>query len=238
MKEKFNCEKKERKYVNFSSDSPISEAYRILRTNIEFSNSINPIKTVLVTSSLSGEGKSTTVVNLGKVFALGETKTLIIDLDLRKPAINKILGIEEINKGISSVFQEKCTVEEAIIPTETENLSLLLCDKLPLNPAEMLLSQKLTDMIAELKEKFDLILIDSPPAAVLADAGIISRLADKTIIVVSAGKVTYQDVELAKTNLINAGADIMGIVLNNVTKKTRGYKYYNNDYYNYYRTND
>lgn len=229
--------KQKRQYLDFSSDSPISEAYRILRTNIEYSSSINPIKTVLVTSSIAGEGKSTTVMNLGKIFAMGGTKTLIIDLDLRKPVINKVMEISEKN-GISSYFAGKKALDDVVMSTKFENLYALVCEKLPLNPAEMLSSKKMSEMLDELKEKFDLIIIDSPPAAILADASIISRMVDKTILVVSAGNVTYSDVEASKTNLIKAGADILGIIMNNVTKKSRGYKYYDDDYYHYYENND
>ncbi len=223
----------ERKYVDFPTDSPITEAYRVLRTNIEFSNSVNPIKTVLVTSSLLGEGKSTTAVNLGKIFAMGGTKTLIVDLDLRRPVVHKILSVDTNDKGITSLFLEKNELEDIILPTDVENLYAITCGTTPLNPAELLSSKKLEEAVLKLREKFDLIIFDSPPAVALADAGIISRLADATILVVSAGKVTYSDVEASKTNLTNAGANILGIVMNNVTKQSRGYKYYKYDYYGY-----
>ena len=230
-----NREKKhnERKYAEFSSDSPIAEAYRVLRTNIEFSNSVNPIKTVLITSSLLGEGKSTTVTNLGKIFALGGTKTLIIDLDLRRPVVHKILSLDNKNKGITSLFLEKNSLEEVIMPTDVENLYAIPCGQQPMNPAELLSSDKLAAAVEKLKDMFDLIIFDSPPAVALADAGIISRMADATMLVVSAGGVTYSDVETSTTNLKNAGAKILGIIMNNITRKTRGYKYYKYDYYGY-----
>ncbi len=223
----------ERKYVNFPTDSPIAEAYRVLRTNIEFSNSLNPIKTVLITSSVLGEGKSTTVVNLGKIFAIGGTKTLIMDLDLRRPVVHKILSIDAKDKGLTSLFLEKNSIEEIILPTGVENLSVITCGTTPLNPAELLSSKKLEETVSRLREMFDLIIFDSPPAVALADAGIISRMADATILVVSSGKVTYSDVEASKTNLVNAGANILGVVMNNVTRQSRGYKYYKYDYYGY-----
>lgn len=229
-----NNKHKERKYAEFSSDSPIAEAYRVLRTNIEFSDSINPIKTVLITSSLLGEGKSTTSVNLGKIFALGGTKTLVVDLDLRKPVVHKILSIEEgKDKGLTSLFLGKCSLDDVIYETDVENLYAMTCGPQPMNPAELLSSNKLGEFVAELKDKFDLIIFDSPPAATLADAGIISRLTDVTMLVVSVGNVTYSDVETATTNLKNAGANILGVILNNVTRKSRGYKYYKYDYYGY-----
>lgn len=229
-----NKKHRERKYAEFSSDSPIAEAYRVLRTNIEFSSSVNAIKTVLITSSLLGEGKSTTTSNLGKIFALGGTKTLIIDLDLRRPVVHKILSIEDGNeRGITSIFLEDKDVEDLIVETDVENLYAIPCGKQPINPAELLSSEKLEQAIAKLREMFDLIIFDSPPAVALADAGIISRFADATMLVVSAGDVTYSDVETSTTNLKNAGANILGIIMNNITRKTRGYKYYKYDYYGY-----
>ena len=232
-KEKKKRQHSERKYLDFSTDSPVAESYRVLRTNIEFSSSVNPIKTVLLTSAVSGEGKSTTATNLGKIFAIGGTKTLIVDFDLRKPVIHKILKLENEERGISAYIREKKTLDEIIIPTDFENLYAITCDEIPLNPAEVLSSDKMSKMVEELREKFDLIIFDSPPASSLADAGIVSRVADATIIVVSAGDVTYSDLEAANINLTNAGAKILGIVMNNMTKTARGYKYYK--YKNYYR---
>lgn len=234
-KEKNKRHHTERKYLDFSTDSPVAEAYRVLRTNIEFSSSVNPIKTVLLTSAVSGEGKSTTATNLGKIFAIGGTKTLIIDFDLRKPVVHKILKLDNEGMGISAYIRENKTLDEIIVPTGFENLYAITCDEIPLNPAEVLSSEKIAKMVEELREKFDLIIFDSPPASSLADAGIVSRMADATIIVVSAGDVTYSDLEVAKNNLANAGAKILGIVMNNMTKTARGYKYYKYKYKNYYR---
>lgn len=221
--------KSERIYIDINDDAPAMEAYRILKTNIEFSNSINPIKKILITSSVSCEGKSTTVYNLAKVFALGGDRTLIIDLDLRRPVIDKIIG-ERLEHGITSLITGKKTAEEIVTPTGTENLFFISCGERPANPAEMLSADALADAVEELCGKFDVILLDSPPSAALADAAIISRIADTVLLVVSAGQTSYTDVENSLDNLKKANARIAGIIMNNVTKKSRGYKYYNYDY--------
>ena len=200
--------KSERIYIDINDDAPAMEAYRMLKTNIEFSNSVNPIKKILITSSVAGEGKSTTVYNLAKVFALGGDKTLIIDLDLRRPVIHRIIG-EKPEHGITS---------------------LIIGKKTAVNPAEMLSSNALAEAVEELCGKFDIILLDSPPSAALADAAIISRFADTVLLVVSAGQTSYADVENSLDNLKKANARVAGVIMNNVTKKSRGYKYYNYDY--------
>lgn len=214
---------------HISNSAPVMEAYRLLRTNIEFSNSLNKIKRILITSSVMGEGKSTTAINLARIFALGGSKTLIIDLDLRRPVVHKILGLENV-KGLMDCVLDKATETEIIKKTSFENLYALNCGEYPINPAEILASEKLLNLINTLSEDFEIVIIDSPPSAALADAAIISRFVDATILVVSAGNVNYPDVENAMDNLNKAGANILGIVMNNVTKRSRGYKYYYYDY--------
>ena len=221
--------KSERIYIDINDDAPAMEAYRMLKTNIEFSNSVNPIKKILITSSVAGEGKSTTVYNLAKVFALGGDKTLIIDLDLRRPVIHRIIG-EKPEHGITSLIIGKKTAEEIITPTKTDNLYFISCGERPVNPAEMLSSNALAEAVEELCGKFDIILLDSPPSAALADAAIISRFADTVLLVVSAGQTSYADVENSLDNLKKANARVAGVIMNNVTKKSRGYKYCNYDY--------
>lgn len=219
----------ERKYRHINDDAPVMEAYRMLRTNVEFSSSLSPLKKILITSSLVGEGKSSIVVNLARTFALGGAKTLVVDLDLRRPVIHRILEIEN-DAGITSCLLKKNTVPQIIKPTAFENLYAVTCGERPHNPAEQLASANLAAIIGELEGQFDIILFDSPPSAALADASIISRFTDATILVVSAGFVHYADVKNSKENLQKVGANILGIVMNNVTRHTRGYKYYSYDY--------
>lgn len=213
-----------------SNSAPVMEAYRLLRTNIEFSNSINKIKRILVTSSIMGEGKSTIAVNLARIFALGGSKTLIVDLDLRRPVLHKILGFENQN-GLMECMLDRADVKEIIKETSFENLYAVICGEHPVNPAEILASDKLKGIVDELSDGFDVVIFDSPPSAALADASIVSHFTDATLLVVSAGNVNYPDVENAIENLNKAQANILGIVMNNVTRRSRGYKYYRYDYY-------
>lgn len=214
---------------HINNSAPVMEAYRLLRTNIEFSKSINEIKRILITSSIMGEGKSTTAINLARIFALGGSKTLIIDLDLRRPVVHKILGIENKN-GIMDCFLGKTDEKDIIKETIFENLYAINCGEHPINPAEILASDKLKNMIDVASKDFDVVIIDSPPSAGLADASIVSRFTDATLLIVSAGYASYADVENAIENLNKAGANILGIVMNNITKRSRGYKYYYYDY--------
>lgn len=217
--------------LQLKETAPSMEAYRILRTNIEFSSTIKPIKKLLITSSILGEGKSTTVTSLAKIFAAAGKKTLIIDLDLRRPVQHKLLAISN-EGGIMELLSGMISIEEAIKTTNVKNLYLLNCGTIPPNPADLLSSSSLQDVLDKVSADYDFIIIDSPPAAALADAAIISRFVDATLLVVSAGVVRYNDVENALTNLKNSGANVLGMVMNNVTKETGGYKYYY--YYRYY----
>lgn len=229
---------KKRRELNLSSyarvrdDAPTMEAYRILRTNIEFSGKQKQYKTLLLTSSVMQEGKSTTVSNLGRVFAMAGTKTLIVDLDLRRPVQHRLLAVDN-TCGITDVYLGNANLEDTIKPVDIENLYLLNAGKIPPNPAEILASERLKAILNEVKEVFDIILIDSPPVAVLADAAILSSSTDATILVVAVDLVDSDDVKSAVENLNNAGANILGVVMNNVTRSTRGYKHYSY-YYRYY----
>lgn len=229
---------KKRRELNLSSyarvrdDAPTMEAYRILRTNIEFSGKQKKYKTLLMTSSIMQEGKSTTVSNLGRVFAMAGTKTLIVDLDLRRPIQHRLLAVDN-TIGITDLYLGNASLEDAVKPVDIENLYLLNAGKIPPNPAEILASERLKAILNEVKEVFDIVLIDSPPVAVLADAAILSSSADATILVVAVDLVDSDDVKSAVENLNNAGANILGAVMNNVTRATRGYKHYSY-YYRYY----
>ena len=220
----------ERVYSKLDDNSPILEAYRMLRTNIEFSSSVNEIKKILITSSVSGEGKSTISVNLAKIFPMNGKKALVVALDLRRPTIHKIMG-EHNTGGITSCLLGKHTPSEVIRKAETENLYFINCGDIPMNPAELLASEKIKSIIGELEDEFDLIILDSPPCSTLADAAIAARLADAVLLIVSVGNVRYFEVEQAKNNLEKTGASILGIVMNNITSHSRGYKYYNYYYY-------
>lgn len=221
-----------RRYERLRPKSPAMEAYRILRTNVGFSNAVKKIKTLLITSSIMGEGKSTTVANLGIVFANTGTKTLILDMDMRKPAQHKIFGVKK-EHGLTSILSGEVSLEEAIAKTDVENLYLLPCGVRPPNPSEIVNSQRMKDLLAELREKFDTVLIDSPPVVALTDAAIISTYSDAVILIVSSGTVEYSELDGAIMNLKRVNANLIGAVINNLKRVSNGYYYYYYYYTNY-----
>lgn len=201
-----------------------AEAYRTLRTNIQYSSFDKEIRTIVVTSSEPGEGKSTTSGNLALSFAQAEKKTIIIDCDLRKPSLHKKFKISNL-VGLSDVLigKEKIT---AAIHEYNDYLSVLTSGKLPPNPSEMLGSKSMSKLLQELKNYFDIIVLDSAPLQAVTDAQILSTKADGVIVVVRAEKTKRDSVIQAKSLLDKVGANILGVVLNGIENTRRKYYYY------------
>ena len=184
-----------------------------------------PAKTLLVTSSQPGEGKTTTCINTAISLAqLGES-VLIIDCDLRTPTVHKAFDIGEV-PGLSTYLTTDASIDELIRKLDLPGLSLLPCGPIPPNPADLISSAKMKEMLDELSGRYDHILIDSPPLINLADPIILSLLVDGVILVVRGGKSNREAVRHARQDLINVGASVLGVVLNNVDFNTDGYKYY------------
>lgn len=215
--------------VEKNPKSPISESYRTLRTNIQFSSFDKDIKTIVVTSSAPGEGKSTTVGNLALVMAQSGKKVLLIDCDLRKPTVHKKFKLSNQTGLTNILIEDKNSFE--VIQKYNDNLYILTSGILPPNPAEVVASNKLKNFIEEMKNHFDYILIDSPPVIAVTDAQILSSFLDGVILVVSSGEAEKELVKKAKDLLDKVGANIIGVVLNKLELKSRkGYGYY---YYYY-----
>jgi capsular exopolysaccharide synthesis family protein len=213
--------------------SPVSEAYRTLRTNIQFSNLDNPIQTMLVTSAGPGEGKSTTVANLAITFSQMGTKTILLDTDFRRPIIHSIFGMEK-EPGVTNYLAEKATLERIIRKTSVENLDVITCGLIPPNPSELLASEKMKEFVAELKKIYQMILFDTPPVIAVTDAVVLSLLLDGVVLVASAGQTSHQGLARAKALLENVDAKIMGAVLNKIEAKTAYGSYHYYYYYHYY----
>lgn len=223
------------KLVTFSSPkSPVAEAYRVLRTNIQFSSIDNPLKTVLVTSSGPGEGKTTTVSNLAIVLAQSGAKVLLIDADLRKPKIHKVFDLQN-QQGLTSILAESKPFISFVNDTVMENLHIITCGPLPPNPSELLGSKKMKAFIEEVKGCYDMVLLDTPPAGTVTDAVVMSTVADGVILVAASGQVTIDAVSRAKGLLTKVNANIIGVVLNKLEKNANGNYYY---YYYYYYGED
>jgi tyrosine-protein kinase Etk/Wzc len=219
--------------THFKPKSPVSEAYRTLRTNLQFSGGDKQIRSFLVTSAGPGEGKSTTTANLGIAISLQGTRTVLIDTDLRRPVIHKIFDLEK-NKGLTNVLVGKLTLDEAIQRTNVKNLDIITSGILPPNPAELLGSSRMKALVNELKGRYDLCLFDSPPLIAVTDAAVLSKELDGVLLVVKSGQ-TQHDALVRGTDLLkNVGTKILGVLLNDVSRENTYGSYYYYYYYHYY----
>lgn len=205
--------------------SPISESYRALRTNIEFSSIDEKLQVLMVSSAGPGEGKSTTITNLAVTFAQSEKKVVLIDADLRKPTAHHTFSISN-RYGLSSIISQQCSLEEGIQVTDIPNLDVITSGSIPPNPAEMMGSKRMTATIEQLRQMYDIVLIDTPPLLAVTDAQIVSTKSDGVILVVDQGKVKRDIASKAVKNLESVNARILGVVLNNVKRKANEEAYY------------
>lgn len=219
----------------YDSRSSAAEAYRVLRTSVLLSTAGSPPKTILVTSGQAGEGKTTTTINTAMSLAQLNASVLVIDADLRRPSAHKMFGVQS-TRGLSTYLSRgDVDLKDLIQKLDIPNLSLLPCGAIPPNPAELISSGKMKTMIKELSEHYDHILIDSPPLMNVTDPVILSTLVDGVILVVHGGKSNKNVIRRTRQELINVGAKIFGVVLNNVDMKHADeYDYYYNRYYSEY----
>ncbi|HSQ87829.1 CpsD/CapB family tyrosine-protein kinase [Romboutsia sp.] len=210
--------------------SPVSEAYRSIRTNIEFSNVDENIKVIMVTSSKQNEGKSTVISNLAVSFAsLEDKKVLIIDGDLRNPTVHRTFGISNIY-GVTDILLGYKTFEECVGSVGSSNLDILTTGKIAPNPSEMLGSSRMREFINSIRDSYDYIFIDAPPIGIVTDAGVMSSFVDGTVLVVASKETDVEMVKIAKERLNQVNAKILGCVLNKFEEKKSAYGYYG--YYN------
>jgi capsular exopolysaccharide synthesis family protein len=209
--------------------SHAAEAFRTLRTNIQFSSLDNDIRTLVVTSTQPGEGKSIVVSNLAITMAQSGKKVLLIDCDLRKPTIHKKLGISNHN-GLTSLLAKEKSREEVIEASDIKNFYILTSGPIPPNPAELLGSKKMKNLITELKEYFDVILFDAPPVLAVTDAQILSTLCDGVMLIAAYGEAEKHAMVRAKESIEKVGGKILGVVINKVPNNSKSYYYYNYDY--------
>jgi len=201
-----------------------AEAYRTLRTNIQYSSIDKEIKSIVVTSACPMEGKSTVSGNLALVFAQNGKKVIIVDCDLRKPSIHRKFNISNLC-GLSEVMIGKETLDNAIQKYKS-NLHILPSGKIPPNPAEMINSTTMSNLLEELKVEYDIVIIDSSPLEAVTDSQILSTKVDGTILVLKAGVSKIESVKEAKNLLNKVGANIIGLVINQISKSKKNYDYY------------
>jgi protein-tyrosine kinase len=246
---KRNSNVKERNLITqFDPKSPISEAFRTLRTNIQFSSVDKQIKTMMLTSTGPSEGKSTITSNLAIVMAQSGKRTLLVDADMRKPTIHRTFRIVN-REGLTNILANQAhlaSMEEAIVPsvideqnrllkyiskTEIENLDVIPTGPIPPNPAELLGSKSMARFIKEVSGHYDVILFDTPPVIAVTDAQILASQLDGVLLVINSGKTNRDMAIKAKGLLDNVKANILGCVLNNreITGDNYYYYYYGAD---------
>jgi non-specific protein-tyrosine kinase len=203
--------------------SPASEAYRTLRTNIQFSSLDKPVRTILVTGVEAGEGKSTTLANLAVVMAQGGKRVVAVDCDLRRPTLHKVFGLAA-EPGLTTAILDPA----APIPgqkTQVEGLSVLTCGPLPPNPSDLLGSRRFEDILDGLAKSADIVLLDAPPIVAVSDAAILASKVDGVILVVNAGKTKRDPARRARSLLDKVNAHVLGVVLNNAPVERSMYTY-------------
>jgi len=218
-----------------TGDTPDAEAYRILRTNIEFNRKSPDAKTISIVSGGPGEGKSTTLVNLAFIAAQGGYSTLIVDADLRRPVQHAMFEVGN-KTGLTNYLTTEMPLEDVILPTKVPNLSLIPSGPLPSDAVGILNSQRMSDLIAELKSRYDIVFFDSPPMLGVSDASVLASEVDQTIIVVQHRRFPRAMLTRVKQAVVGVGGTVLGVVLNNVDLKHDQNYYYYTSYYGYYHS--
>ncbi len=211
----------------------IVEAYKTIRTNLQFLLSNKKCRKVIISSCVAGEGKSTTAVNLAIAFAQTGSKVLLIDADMRRPSIYKKLKVQN-TKGLSSVLVGFCEVEDTITPVNTY-LDVITAGPIPPNPSELLGSEKMDEVFDLLAEKYDYIFIDMPPVNVVSDALVLAKKTDGIVFVVQDTATTHEEFQKALDSIEFAKVKLLGVVLNGTSKSKRAkyrYRYMTEGKYN------
>jgi succinoglycan biosynthesis transport protein ExoP len=221
-------------FVDDNPRSPIAEAFRTLRTNLDFSSVDKPIKSILITSANPSEGKTTIAVNLAVVSAQGDRRVILVDADLRKPSTHRQLKVPN-RKGLSEVFRHQIELHDALIPWNDLPIKILTSGSLPPNPAELLGSDRMTEVIQQLEDEADIIILDSPPF-IVADPIALAAKVDAVLMVIEPGGTKIDSAKAMIEQLNRAGARVVGAVLNPISKRkahyySGKYRYYSDYYY-------
>lgn len=217
-----------------SMDFHGKEAYKTLRTNIEFAG--DDVKVITVTSCMPNEGKSSVTMNLALSLAEAGKRVLFVDADMRKSILSGRYKIKNAKRGLSHYLSGQCPLEDAVSITNVEKFHMIVAGPVPPNPSELLQSKRFTKFIEEMRKVYDYIIIDCPPLGSVVDALIAGRISDGVALVVAAESISYKFAQKIKKQLEMAECKILGVVLNKVNLKGRGYygKYYGKYYGEYY----
>lgn len=232
-----------RKLFTVVGDAPFQfvEAYKSLRTNLEFLSSAGNCKTILITSSVPEEGKTNVAVNLAMTIAASGKRVVLVDCDLRKPTISRYLRIPRNHAGLTNVITSKDegALATALVRVKDSGITVLTAGTIPPNPAELLSAPMTEKIFASLQKAFDYVIVDTPPVSLVTDAAVLCRMADGVLLVVRPGVTTIQSAQLSKKNLEAVNAHILGVVMNGYNGKQSGrrdgysyaysYSYYDED---------
>ena len=229
----FKNKKSENEYSGIVvADNPtsiVSEQIRTIRTNIQFSMIDKKLQTLLVTSATAETGKTTIATNLAAAFAAEGLQVLLVATDMRKPRLQKIFDLSK-EKGLTYLITNPLIkVEDVARKTYIENLSVITCGPVPPNPSELLNSNRMVELIEDMKEQYDLVIFDSPPLLAVTDAQILSTKVDGTIFVIPQGEVTNEEIRNASERLKKVNANVLGTVLNKVEPNADAYYYYESE---------
>jgi capsular exopolysaccharide synthesis family protein len=225
-------DKKEGFYVADNPRSPAAEAFRAFRTNLEFTSVDGPLKTILITSPSSAEGKTSVAINLASIIAQADHKVVLLEGDLRKPKVHEYLGLSE-RYGLGDIFRGRIDLDSAALKTNSENVSVITSGSIPPNPTELIGSKMMKSILSKLAEKADYVIIDGPPF-IVADALILASQVDGVIIIVRPGFTREGEARAMVDQLSRSGARVLGVALNRIPQKSfenySGYRYFSTYY--------
>lgn len=211
--------------VHEQPKSPIAEAFRTLRTNLQFSKAGGELKSLMFTSAGPGEGKSTITANTAVALAQSGKQVILMDCDLRKPVQHRVFGKK--NRGLTNALVEDLDAKELLQHTEVENLRILTSGPIPPNPSELLSTAKMQQIIAELSQEAEILIIDAPPVIAVTDGCILASQVEGVVLTIGAGAVRPEMAQAAKELIIKARGHLLGVVLNRVEiEKEHAYYYY------------
>lgn len=204
--------------------SPVTEAFRSIRTSLQFAGNSKGAQLIGVTSSTPGEGKSSTISNLAITLGQAGKKTILLDCDLRKPVQHKNFQVS--NKGLTNYMISDKDVSEFIVSNVADDLDLLPSGPVPPNPAEILCSDKMIALLSSLKETYDYVLLDFPPILAVTDANVLSEYLDGVVLVVASGALSPSQVLESKRRLVQANNNILGVIMTKMPADNNTYYYY------------
>ena len=196
-----------------------------MRTNLQFAGGDRPVRTLVVTGVGPDEGKSTVAANLAVTLALAGTRTLLVGADLRRPTLHTMFDVPP-QRGLTEVLLGRLSLDEAVIRLGHVGLDFLPSGTIPPNPAELLGSQRMAELLQLMADRWEMAVIDTPPVVGLADAAVLAARADATLLVVTVGVTTREGAQLARRQLQQVGARLVGVVVNGVSPKGSYYRYY------------